>query len=297
MAPPDAPPPDAPPPADPAAPSAAAGPVRAALRRVLRPLARLMIRRGLTLPAATELLKEVLVEVAETEFALDDRPPTDSRVSLLTGVHRKDVRALRGRAPPPARARALAATVLGRWLGDPAFRGPDGGPRRLARRAEPGEPPGFEDLVGAISRDLRPRTVLDELVNLGLVAIDDHGGLVLVVEAVLPDGQSDAALEFFARNLADHAEAATRNLATPPGAPRFLERAVFYNRLSPARVAALEDLARIRALATLAELNAAALAAQAADADDPAARERFRFGVYFYRAADPPPGAAGEEPE
>ncbi|MEZ0198432.1 DUF6502 family protein, partial [Pseudomonas qingdaonensis] len=66
-----------------------------ALRRVMRPLVRLMLRKGVTYTMFTDLLKEVFVDVAHREFRLNDTAPTDSRISLLTGVHRKDVRRLR----------------------------------------------------------------------------------------------------------------------------------------------------------------------------------------------------------
>lgn len=57
------------------------------LRTVLRPVVRLMLARGVTLPLAVELMKRVFVQVALEESATD-KPVTDSRVSLLTGVHR-----------------------------------------------------------------------------------------------------------------------------------------------------------------------------------------------------------------
>ena len=66
-----------------------------ALRRVMRPLVRLMLRKGVTYTMFADLLKEVFVDVAHREFRLDGTVPTDSRISLLTGVHRKDVRRLR----------------------------------------------------------------------------------------------------------------------------------------------------------------------------------------------------------
>ena len=64
--------------------------------RLLRPLVRLLIKSGVTFPALCDLLRELYVNVAEYDFALPDKSQTDSRVSLLTGIHRKEVRRLRG---------------------------------------------------------------------------------------------------------------------------------------------------------------------------------------------------------
>lgn len=82
------------------------------IARLLRPLVRLFIRSGLTFPALADLLRELYVNVAEYDFALSGKEQTDSRVSLLTGIHRKEVRRLRGAGrrcgscPPASRARA-----------------------------------------------------------------------------------------------------------------------------------------------------------------------------------------------
>ena len=100
--------------------------------------------------------------------------------------------------------------------------------------------------------------------------------------------------------LHDHAAAATDNLLTRDGKAPFLERAVFYNGLSTESVDALEGSARRLALGALNELNAEALARQREDRDRPAARERFRFGVYFYRArqsGEAAPEKTGEQRE
>ena len=58
-----------------------------ALRRVLRPMVKLMLARGITFPYLSELLKSLFVEVADREFRVDITEPTDSRVSLISGVH------------------------------------------------------------------------------------------------------------------------------------------------------------------------------------------------------------------
>lgn len=264
-----------------------------ALKVVLRPLVRLMIASGVTLPAAVAALKEVFVAVAGRDFRLGGKPPSDSRISLLTGVHRKDVRAIREGAHPlsaPPPGGGLGATVIGRWLGDPAYAEPGGTPGPLPR-LPPVDPalPSFESLVAGISRDVRPRTVLDELVRLGVVAWDQPADTVrLLAEAFVPAGPGEALLGFFRDNLHDHLAAAVGNLLAAPEAPRSFERAVFYNRLRPEDVAALEAEARTLALAAMRHLNSLALERQQAARGDPAAQERFRFGAFFHReTADP----------
>lgn len=287
-------------------PQADPGLLISTLKVVLSPIVRLMIARGVTLPAAVAALKEVFVDVAARDFRLDGRAPSDSRISLLTGVHRKDVRAIRESAHPLSSPRAggLGATVLGRWLGDPAYAGPDGAPRPLPRLGAP-DAPSFDSLVAGVSKDVRPRTVLDELLRLGILAWDQATDEVrLLAEAFVPEGPGDAMLGFFRDNLHDHLATAVANLLAAPGEPRSLERAVYYNRLRPEDVDRLEAEARTLALAAMRHLNSLALERQQAARGDPAARQRFRFGAFFHRADDPgdvteetmPPDTAKEPP-
>lgn len=260
-----------------------------ALRWLLRPLIKALIAKGVTAPALYAILKALYVEVAREAFRIDGQPPTDSRVSVLTGVHRKDVRALREAAPdresPLDRRVTVMTTVVGRWLADPETSGEDGQPRPLPRQADEG--PSFDALVESVSTDVRPRTVLDELLRKGVVTLDEGGGRVhLRAEALLTRDGGDERFHFFARNIGDHIAAATENILTEEGPSPFLERAVFYNNLRSESVEEVEVKARALASDVLSELNRMGFAFQSADAirkDGENADERFRFGVYFYR--------------
>ena len=265
-----------------------------ALKHALRPLVRALISKGVTAPALYSMLKQLYVEVAREAFALEGKPPTDSRVSVLTGVHRKDVRAFRLREPdsesPVERRVTVMTTVIGRWLADPKTTAADGAPRPLPRQAKDG--PSFDSLVGSVSTDVRPRTILDELLRNGIVALDEESDEVsLRVEALLAR-EGDERFHFFARNIGDHIAAAVENILTEEGPAPFLERAVFYNNLRAASVDKIETRARVLAGEILAELNRMGYARQTADAEDAdaesgsgegRAQERFRFGVYFFR--------------
>jgi hypothetical protein len=257
--------------------------VVAALRRVLQPLVRLMVSRGITYPHLSDLLKGLFVEVAERDFRLDDKLPTDSRVSLISGVHRKDVSRLRAspqrREFPPAATVTLASQVFSRWLGDP--RGSRGAPRPLPRLASEGGERSFEALVAGISSDIRPRVVLDDWLHRGLVTLDERDRVCVNVQAFVPARGEDDKLFYFALNLHDHAAAASHNLL---GGDPFFDRSVHADGLSPASVVALKALAAEHGMQTLLALNEAVQAAEQRDRDRPAdaPRERFTSGVYVY---------------
>ncbi|MBX2854580.1 MAG: hypothetical protein KTR21_06310 [Rhodobacteraceae bacterium] len=264
-----------------------------ALRTIMRPLVKVMVARGVTLPALVDMLKKVFVEVAEEDFGLEGKRSTDSRISILTGVHRKDVRTIRAEtatAPGlrPA-ATAICATVVGRWLGDPEFHNADGAPLALPRQTANANAPSFDGLVARVSKDVRPRTILDELSRLGIVKHHSEQDQVhLLEDAFVPRKGEEELLHFFKMNLHDHAAAASENLLNNQDTPPFLERVVYYSHLTPHSVDQLDAHARVLAINALRELNRTALALQKADATDLQATERFRFGAYFYHESRPP---------
>ena len=65
-----------------------------AVLRIMRALARVLIRHGLPMPAFAELAKRAYVDAALQDFAIPGRKPSLSRASLLTGLTRKDVQRL-----------------------------------------------------------------------------------------------------------------------------------------------------------------------------------------------------------
>jgi uncharacterized protein DUF6502 len=272
-------------------PNAAAN-LHAPLVRLLRPLVRLCIRSGMTFPALAQLLRELFVNVAEHDFALEGKEQTDSRVSLLTGIHRKEVARLRGAGAPVHEAPATlsrTSAIIARWLAAPEFTDAKGEPLPLPRTAED-DAPSFEQLVESITKDVRPRAVLDEWLDRKLVAINGDDEIVLIDTGFVPRGDDDRKWHYLGRNLHDHVAAAAENVSGP--APRFLERAVHYDGLSPKLAKRLE--ARSRELAMEA-LKVANREANRALAKDKGGNSRWNFGVYIY--SEGPDSAADDAGE
>lgn len=255
--------------------------LQAPLARMLRPLVRLCIRSGITFPAVMDLLRELYVQVADREFVLPGKEQTDSRVSLLTGIHRKEVRRLRGAGAPVSSvpgAVSRTSRILAHWLAAPSFCDQEGRPLPLARTKEDESGPSFEALVEAVTRDLRPRAVLDEWLDSGLVVVDDADRIVLKERAYVPASGTEQQLYYFGRNMHDHMAAAVENVLGE--APTFLERAVHYDGLSEPLARELEARARVLATETLQSANRDA---HAACATDVGGAWRWNFGVYVYR--------------
>lgn len=255
-----------------------------ALQHVMRPLVRLMLRKGVTYNYFAEMLKEIFVSVAEREFRLDDKPPTDSRISLLTGVHRKDVKRLRsGSAEEKSYLPeniSLGAHLVSVWLNNAPFCKQAGHPLPLARLASSGGDCSFDGLVATVSKDIRARVVLDEWQRLGIVRIDEQDCVHLETMAFIPQRGFDEKAAYFRHNLHDHACAAVHNL-TEGGEP-FFERSVHYDSLSSAAVEQLRQAVSADGMQVLIGFNQLASEWEERDVPQPDARQRITIGLYFY---------------
>lgn len=290
-----------------------------ALRQALRPLLRVMLARGITLPYLTELIKSLLVEVAERDFRLDGKPVTNSRVSLLSGVHRKDVNRLRrgknamdGAAddldrPPPVVS--LGAQLVAQWLGNPQFVNAEGQPLPLPRNVSEGGPQSFEALVAGINSDIRSRVVLDEWLRLGVVNIDDQRRVCLNTQAFVPAQGFDEKAFYFGHNLHDHAAAAAHNLLGQESP--FLERSLHFDGLSADAVAELAAQSKKLGMQALVAVNKAAVARESREAREKSTEnadtrvdaavaeplQRMTFGIYFYTEPAAPAAPEVLEPQ
>ena len=273
--------------------------VAQAIATVLRPAIRLLLRSGIDYPRLSAELKTLFIEEAVAQIERSGHATTDSAISALSGVHRKDVRdwRLAGRAPGTARPVALGARVFARWVSDAGYGGADGKPRPLPRT---GPAPSFDTLVRAVTHDVHPFTVLQELIRLGIASVEIQDGGELVVPAhadFVPPAGSREALDLLAGNLGDHASAAVSNVL---GGPPTLEQSVFAAGVTAASVERLQALARSLWLRTRSEMIEEATRLYEADREQPDARSRVRFGSYFWSgpwepSAQPQRDATSEE--
>src|SRR6478609_2880965 len=227
-----------------------------ALRRLLRPVIRLAIHYGLTYPSLAELLKSVYVEVADRELQLDGKPQTDSRVSMLTGVHRKDVKRLRGEEAVDARevpkSVSLGAQIAALWSSRPEYLTKDGEPRPLPRLSADESQPSFDSLVRSISRDIRSRVVLDEWLRLGVVSMDEDN-VVLNRAAFVPASGFEEKAFYLGQNLHDHAAAIAHNVVSERSP--MLERCVHYDGVEGEAISDLADAAEQWGMKALRAVN------------------------------------------
>ncbi len=269
-----------------------------ALAQLLRPLARLMIDHGVQLPTLQELLKQALVEEALGSFGLNDKASSDTRIALLTGVHRKDVRRLRDNPEKAQDSKPMlpvAAAVVARWISEPRYLHADQSTRALARTPKRGQlgEPDFTTLVAEISTDVGARAVLDELVRLGVVSLQDDGYVALNHSAFLPREGLEESFHFLASNVSDHFAVAVHNLAPDRSTRPQLEQSAFCGDLSAEQAEQLQLRARQLWSGAVQQFLQTATVAEQRSQQDTGDKHRVRFGVYFHDVLQDQPTAVG----
>ena len=261
-------------------------PLNQAVHRLLRPLVRYLIGQGVTFTSLMNLLKVVYVE--EAMVGPKGRLPTDSDLSLATGIHRKEVKRLRtgiarneGAAEGATRGAHIAAQLIGAWVASDDTREADGRLKDLPLHSA--TELSFETLTRRIKADMRPRAILDDLIRARAVTVDDGGRVHLLRTAYVPDVPHDK-LAFLADNVGDHMASAFHNLGTDPP---FVERALFFDALPYSAVQGARPRIEAAADHLLQGLHRELTPHEAGAQMDPRAR-RVRIGVYYYEEPKTP---------
>jgi hypothetical protein len=234
---------------------------------IFAPLARLLVARGLLFGEVAERLKLHYLRAAK---GLAGPRATDSRLSVMTGLQRRDITrlaALPDDAPSDRKVNHLSRLVQF-WQTDPRFAG-----RALARA---GGEDSFVALAQSIRRDVHPRTMIEQLREAGTISITDNDSIRLEQTSYQPLAGTEAQLDYLADNAGDFLAASTGNVlaATAP----FFERAAHFNQLSPEAVAQLEAAFRVGEMALLQSIARQAAKLQT----ESPGTHRFRAGGYFY---------------
>lgn len=154
--------------------------VLSALLRALRPMARFLMKAGIGYREFSEIAKSAFVDVATSDYGLRGRPTNISRVAVMTGLTRKEVKRLRDkisagkqvlltRVIPPAE-------IIEKWHSDAAFLDENSRPLRLPFD---GPSPSFTQLVRKYGGDIPPGAMRTELKRVGAVIEDEDGGLIV----------------------------------------------------------------------------------------------------------------------
>jgi hypothetical protein len=258
--------------------------ISAAINRLLYPLVRILLRQGMPFGAFSDLAKRVYVDVAQQEFGIPGRKQSISRVSIITGLTRKEVRRVQGlSAADDAAAIAQynrAARVISGWRRDPQFIDAQGNPSELPLE---GEGVTFAGLVKRFSGDVPARAIRDELVRVGAAEITATGAIRLQARAYVPSDSETEKVGILGTDVADLLTTITHNIARDVPEPYF-QRKVVYDNLPVEAMTELKPLVNQRAQELLEEFDRW-LAARDRDANPDVkghGRQRAGIGIYYF---------------
>lgn len=254
-----------------------------AIRKILRGLVRLALHFRMAYPQMAELLKSVYVEVAEDEFALPKKAQTDSRLSMLTGIYRKDIKRIREQrndADDMPFSVNVGGKLVSRWANTEEYQDGEGHPLQLPLKSTSGV--SFAKLVKDVCKqDIRPNVILDEWLDLGIITLIDNDSVKLNQQAFIPSKGHDEKVFFLGHNLSDHLSAATHNMLGEE--PPFFERCVYYDGLSEKSVVELKALIEEKGMETLLAVNEVAMKLKTQDvAHQHPEKHRLDIGLYMF---------------
>lgn len=213
---------------------------KAALAKLLRPLVKLLIKQGFSYASFAEVARRLFVDVAAQDFKLPGKRQSASRISVLTGINRKDISKMLDRPNPAENQNPKVGNrpsrIMQGWLRDKDFINESGAPKPLHFE---GAEYSFSELVRRYGGDVTPRAVFDELVRVGAISKNPQEKIVLCSSAYVPQGDLDEKFRIMGRASHDLFSTLDHNLDHAPYMAR-LQRTVAYSNIP------IESLAQVR---------------------------------------------------
>jgi len=159
---------------------------------VMRPIVRILLRYGIGYREFVEVAKTAYVDVSSSDFGLRGRPTNISRVAVMTGLTRKEVKRLRDKIESGDSRISVKTTpladVLHHWHGQDEFTDAAGRPLPLPFS---GEGTTFAGLVKKYGGDIPAGAMRTELTRVGAIREDSNGQLEVLDRVVVPDSDHD----------------------------------------------------------------------------------------------------------
>lgn len=259
------------------------------LKKALRPLVRVLLRNGVAYADFCEVARRLFVEVASEDFGLPGRKQSVSRISVLTGINRKEVKRQLDEpkeATPKKKENNRAARVISGWLRDDDFRNSKGKPKVL-EWGDSSVKGGFEDLVRRYSGDMTARAILDELIRVGTVSFDKEKSRVkLLSNGYVPAGSNDELLRLSGESVGDLLNTIDHNFSDDKEATR-LQLSVAYDDVPASGVELFRNLSNEKSLELINYLDQYLATQDRSTNPLVKGQGRYRTGVGIYYFEEP----------
>ena len=230
--------------------------VLSAVYKILSPLIRILLRYGISQPELNELSKKIYLEECYQHFGIPGRKLSASRVSILTGLSRREVVKLTEQFEGQSLEEAFkepvnrASRVVCGWLQDKSFKDKNNEPLVLPLA---NDEKSFEELVRRYSGNISSGAILDELLRIGAVERIGDSEVKLVSEGYIPEPGEIEAINVMGRSVSDMLKTIEYNLADPEH--RRFQREVIYTEMSQAGMNEFKLVSRNKCNDLLLDLN------------------------------------------
>ena len=263
-----------------------------ALLTALRPIAKMLLRNGVGFREFNEISKAAFVDVATKDYGLRGRPTNISRVAVMTGLTRKEVRRIRdkieeGQESVVSRTTPLGA-VLSSWYAQNEFLDDSGSPRAMPFD---GSSPSFTEIVKRAGGDIPPGAMRTELKRIGAIEESDDGLLRPVKRYASPVGEDEQLVEGLINGVFPLSSVVAHNSDPSRTADAWIQRTVMTDSVRR------EDLSRLRRIShdrleefteAVDDLYAAYETLHSSDKDRQEAKVgTIGVGVFYFEDLDP----------
>lgn len=253
------------------------------------PLVRILLRQGISFAEFSEVAKAVYVEVAVKDFKVAGRKATRTRIAVMTGLTRKEVKrvideAVKERYELKTNYNRLGRVLVG-WHTDSDFTGPYGLPLELRYESQDPDELTFSVLVRRHSGDMSPRSILDELIRVGAIREADSGWFRILRREYIPEAQGVHNFERTGGVIRNFINTIDFNMTkTAPGRGRFERQAVADDGIRLEDMPKFDAYLRERSQALLEEIDNWLTNLPKPDPDKGDEVVRTGLGIYHYQS-------------
>jgi len=254
-----------------------------ATSKLLRPIVRMLLRKGVSHSEFVEIAKRVYVDEAYDSFMIPGRKKTVSRAAVLTGLSRKEVLRLtmdEEIQQPRKGSINRANRVINGWLRDKEFQDKDGNALHLPLT---GNSSSFASLVKKYSGDITAGAVLDELIRVGVIKKKDDEFVELVAQGYVPQEDQEEKIRIMGNCATDFLNTVDHNLESKEEEVWF-QRHVVYSHLPKEVIPVFKKMSKEKSTKLLIELNQWLAEKDVVSNPDAvgAAEVRAGLGIYYF---------------
>lgn len=252
---------------------------------VLKPVARILLRYGIGFREFSEIAKTAFVDVASSDFGLRGRPTNISRVAVMTGLTRKEVRRLRDKLEEGRQTVIVKATpmwdILHYWYSDRDFLDATGKPRKLSFA---GENASFSDLVRRYGGDIPPGAMRTELKRVGAIEENEQGELCVLKRTFRPEGDHESLVASLIHGVYPLIATVSHNTDSDREGPTWAQRHTFSQAVDKDDVPRLKRITSDRIGAFAESIDDLFMAYETLHQGEPKKGEKatLAVGVYYF---------------